>query len=144
MKLMAIMNEAGFVGKTIEDLKKLHDSDKHDTELEVMAEVRAYFQVAYKVRERLLVVRRRANATHDQRIIDYVPRAIDAEIVEALASKVRDALTEDLIEASNDGKAKAKSMMQDDPQAAAQREMLQGRQRRLSTARRALQAFGHL
>lgn len=36
---------------TVADLGKLHPPDIYEEELEVMAEVRAYFQVAYKVRD---------------------------------------------------------------------------------------------
>lgn len=55
-ELMALMTRAGFVGKTIEDLKKMHGTDEYDVELEVMAEVRAYFQVAYKVSDVVMAV----------------------------------------------------------------------------------------
>jgi hypothetical protein len=39
----------------LEDLGKLNKSDIYGTELEVMAEVRGYFQIAYKVRLLLLL-----------------------------------------------------------------------------------------
>ena len=37
-------------GPTEEDLGKLSKTDEYDEELHLMAEVRAYFQVAYKAR----------------------------------------------------------------------------------------------
>ena len=48
--LLAMLAERGFSGLTIADLGKLNPPDEFDTELRVMAEVRGYFQVAYKVR----------------------------------------------------------------------------------------------
>jgi vacuolar protein sorting-associated protein 1 len=40
----------GYCGIKREDLKRLHPHENFDDELVVMADVRAYFQVAYKVR----------------------------------------------------------------------------------------------
>lgn len=46
---LAALAELGYRGLTAEDLGKLNPSDEYETELEVMAQVRGYFQVAYKV-----------------------------------------------------------------------------------------------
>ena len=46
---IAALAKLGYVGLTPDDLGKLHPPDIYEEELEVMAEVRAYFQVAYKV-----------------------------------------------------------------------------------------------
>jgi len=48
--LLAALAERGLVGLTIEDLGKLNPPDEFETELRIMAEVRGYFQVAFKVR----------------------------------------------------------------------------------------------
>lgn len=40
----------GDAGVRAEDLAKLNPPDEYETELRVMAEVRGYFQVSYKVR----------------------------------------------------------------------------------------------
>jgi vacuolar protein sorting-associated protein 1 len=45
--LQALAN-LGYRNLKIEDLKRLHPPDGFDEELRVMADVRAYFQVAYK------------------------------------------------------------------------------------------------
>jgi hypothetical protein len=45
-----MLAEWGFTGLTIADLGKLNPPDEFETELRIMAEVRGYFQVAYKVR----------------------------------------------------------------------------------------------
>ncbi len=49
-KALAALAALGFSGLTAEDLEKLHPVDEYETELKVMAEVRGYFQVSYKVR----------------------------------------------------------------------------------------------
>jgi hypothetical protein len=48
--LLAMLAERGFTSLTIADLGKLNPPDEFETELRIMAEVRGYFQVAYKVR----------------------------------------------------------------------------------------------
>lgn len=45
-----MLAELGFSGVVEADLGKLNPPDEFEAELEVMAEVRAFFQVAYKVR----------------------------------------------------------------------------------------------
>jgi len=45
-----MLAERGFTGLTIAVLGKLNLPDEFETELRIMAEVRGYFQVAYKVR----------------------------------------------------------------------------------------------
>lgn len=47
---LTALADLGYTGLTAEDFGKLNPSDEYETELEVMAEVRAFFQVAYKVR----------------------------------------------------------------------------------------------
>jgi hypothetical protein len=48
--ILALLADAGYTGLNPEDLGKLNPPDKYETELHVMAEVRGYFQVSYKVR----------------------------------------------------------------------------------------------
>jgi hypothetical protein len=48
--VLALLAEAGYTGLNAEDLGKLNPPDEYETELHVMAEVRGYFQVSYKVR----------------------------------------------------------------------------------------------
>ena len=47
---LANLAKLGYIGLQEEDFGKLNPPDIYEEELEVMAEVRAYFQVAYKVR----------------------------------------------------------------------------------------------
>ena len=46
---LAALAALGYTGIVAADLKKLRPVDPFETELEVMAETRAYFQIAYKV-----------------------------------------------------------------------------------------------
>lgn len=48
-----MLADIGHTGLNAEDLGKLNPPDEYETELRVMAEVRGYFQVSYKVRTRL-------------------------------------------------------------------------------------------
>ena len=54
-KALDLLSQIGYVGLTERDLVRLHPPDAFDEELCVMADVRAYFQVAYKVRISLLL-----------------------------------------------------------------------------------------
>lgn len=48
---LAALAELGYKGLSVEDLGKLNPPDEYETELQVMAEVRGYFQVSYKARQ---------------------------------------------------------------------------------------------
>jgi hypothetical protein len=53
---LALLAEIGYTGVVEEDFGKLNPSDEYETELRVMAEVRGYFQVAYKVCTRVIIL----------------------------------------------------------------------------------------
>lgn len=46
---IALLTSVGYEGLKVEDLGKLHPPDIYEREMDVMAEVRGYFQVSYKV-----------------------------------------------------------------------------------------------
>jgi hypothetical protein len=48
--VLALLADIGYSGLSIEDLGKLNPPDEYEAELNMMAEVRGYFQVSYKVR----------------------------------------------------------------------------------------------
>ena len=50
---LGLLANLGYTGLTTADLPKLLPADIYEDELDAMAEVRAYFQVAYKVGHRL-------------------------------------------------------------------------------------------
>ena len=46
--VLALLADIGYSGLSIEDLGKLNPPDEYEAELNMMAEVRGYFQVSYK------------------------------------------------------------------------------------------------
>ncbi len=46
----------GFNNLKVEDLNRLRGADPEEQEIIIMAEVRAYFQVAYKVRSLIMTI----------------------------------------------------------------------------------------
>ena len=57
------LEELGYPGLAFSDLSRLHPSDNFQIELEVMADVRAYFQVSFKVSLRTVHILRRWEVT---------------------------------------------------------------------------------
>ena len=49
-RVLADLEIFGYTGLTLDTLVRLHPTDEFEQELKLMADVRAYFQVAYKVR----------------------------------------------------------------------------------------------
>ncbi len=47
--VLQLLNDMGYPGLDVNDLARLHPTDGFEDELAVMADVRAYFQVSYKV-----------------------------------------------------------------------------------------------
>ncbi|TFK46143.1 hypothetical protein OE88DRAFT_1687998 [Heliocybe sulcata] len=68
---LAALANLGYDGLTAEDLGKLNPPDEFIREINVMAQVRAYFQVSYK------------------RVIDNVPLLIDHKFVRAIAKELQ-------------------------------------------------------
>ncbi|KAI0650980.1 P-loop containing nucleoside triphosphate hydrolase protein [Trametes meyenii] len=108
---------------TEEDLGKLHPPDEYEEELEVMAEVRAYFQVSYK------------------RVIDYVPLAIDEDLLYALAGKLQSVLIEKLGLGSAKADARCVVYIAEDPHVVSLRAELMAK-KKLEAVQRALFNFG--
>ncbi|PCH44638.1 hypothetical protein WOLCODRAFT_139118 [Wolfiporia cocos MD-104 SS10] len=118
---IALLVKLGYVGVTVEDLGKLNPPDEFEEELQVMAEVRAYFQVAYK------------------RVIDYVPLTIDHLFLYGLA----DTLQSFLIEKLGLGSAeRCAAYLSEDPGVVAYRKELIGKRERLDTVQKELDNFG--
>ncbi|OSD00790.1 hypothetical protein PYCCODRAFT_1393152 [Trametes coccinea BRFM310] len=107
-----------------EDLGKLNKPDEYEEELEVMAEVRAYFQVSYK------------------RIIDYVPLSIDLHLLYALAENLQGVLIEKLGLGSAKADARCAAYIAEDPHVVALRTELMAKKAKLESVQRALFNFG--
>ncbi|KAG8879139.1 hypothetical protein FRB97_001919 [Tulasnella sp. 331] len=102
----------GYQGLTATDLTKLLPEDQNTPALEIMAEVRAYFQVAYK------------------RFSDNVPKQIDTDFIRGTDRDVDFALMS--MDLSHEQCA---MWLQEDPEVVQKREDLCGRKKRLEAAK---------
>ncbi|KAL8280533.1 hypothetical protein RQP46_007181 [Phenoliferia psychrophenolica] len=107
-----------------ETLPKLFSDDEYLEELIVMAETRAYFQIAYK------------------RVIDDVPLAIDCDLIRPLGEHMLEALLRGLGVNSEGGAAKASAWLSESPTVTMERKELSRKKESLETARRELRSFG--
>ncbi|PSR74398.1 hypothetical protein PHLCEN_2v9906 [Hermanssonia centrifuga] len=121
---------------TATDLGKLHPPDIYEEELEVMAEVRAYFQVAYKLSKI------DEHFWGGQRIIDYVPMSIDNVLLSAFAESLQACLIEKLGLGSPNCATRCAMYLSEDPSVVAKRDELKSRKARLSTVQNELFNFG--
>jgi hypothetical protein len=81
--------EAGYANITASNLSRLNPPDEFEEELQVMANVRAYFQVAHKVCAHIpLIYYFRKVYFPLKRIIDYVPLAIEHSLHQALVDEL--------------------------------------------------------
>ncbi|TCD65552.1 hypothetical protein EIP91_002516 [Steccherinum ochraceum] len=112
----------GLDGLRASDLARLLPSDPYEPALNIMASVRAYFQVAYK------------------RFADNIPNAIDYELVLSLDRDraLYNAILKGLGITGAQGFQKCKDFLQEPPNLVARREELQKKVERLQTAKREL------
>jgi GTP-binding protein EngB required for normal cell division len=123
-KVLAGLVEAGVTGTKPSDLAKLLPVDQMEPALNIMADVRAYYQVAYK------------------RFTDNIPLAIDHELVRGLEQGLAAALYEGLgINGANSSRA-CKELMQESPHIAGRREELTKKRERLTVASQELLYIG--
>ncbi|CAL1711881.1 unnamed protein product [Somion occarium] len=120
--VLAGLTEIGIAGVKAADLPKLLPSDPFEPALDIMATVRAYFQVAYK------------------RYADLVPMAIDHELILALDRDraLETALLKGLGITGAEAYQKCKEFLQEAPNVVARREELQKKRDRLVTAQQEL------
>ncbi|KAF8839963.1 hypothetical protein BDN67DRAFT_952527 [Paxillus ammoniavirescens] len=118
-KILAGLSEIGITA-TAEDLPRLLPSDPMEAALNIMASVRAYFQVAYK------------------RFADMVPIAVDYEIVLGLEKDIDKALQDGLQITGPDGYSRCRNMLQEFSSVASRRQDVQKKMERLQAARQEL------
>ncbi|KAF7800197.1 hypothetical protein EIP86_011444 [Pleurotus ostreatoroseus] len=124
-ELLAALARFGISGLSASDvLGKLNPPDEYQEEIEVMAEVRAYFKVTYK------------------RIIDFVPLTIDHEFLFALADSLQDRLVEKMGLGTDGSAERCKAYLAEDHHIVATREELMSRKKRLEKVREQLLDFG--
>ncbi|ESK87740.1 hypothetical protein Moror_11277 [Moniliophthora roreri MCA 2997] len=119
-ELLSLLAKCGYTGVTVEDLGKLKPADEYETELQVMAEVRGYFQVAYK------------------RIIDNVPNFIDLRFLKALGKDMQRFLITELGLGTASANEKCAQYLVEDPLMVARRAELKARVKRLESVQREL------
>ncbi|PCH35504.1 hypothetical protein WOLCODRAFT_145834 [Wolfiporia cocos MD-104 SS10] len=121
-KIFSGLAEVGIPGIEAIDLPKLLPPDPYEPALNIMATVRAYFQVAYK------------------RFVDYVPMAVDYELVLGLHRNggLETALLKGLGISGEDGPRRCKEFLQEPQHVVTRRQELQKRWERLDTAKKEL------
>ncbi|KAG8994198.1 hypothetical protein FRB94_010069 [Tulasnella sp. JGI-2019a] len=112
---LANLAPLGLGGLTAVDLAKLVPEDENATALDIMAEVRAYFQVAYK------------------RFIDIIPQQIDENFVRGTDRDIDFALMS--MDLSDE---QCKAWLQEDPNIVQRRDDLTGKKKRLEAAKEKL------
>ncbi|TFK84004.1 hypothetical protein K466DRAFT_239334 [Polyporus arcularius HHB13444] len=120
---LAALSILGYTVKE-EDLGKLNPPDQFEEELELMAEVRAYFYVAYK------------------RVIDYIPLSIDQHFLYTLAEGLQPVLLEKLGVGTSTADARCASYIAEEPGVVTLRSELLSKKKRLESVQKALFNFG--
>ncbi|KAK0463897.1 P-loop containing nucleoside triphosphate hydrolase protein [Desarmillaria tabescens] len=120
---LAALAALGYTVKP-EDLGKLNPTDMFETELKVMAEVRGYFQVAYK------------------RVIDNIPSFIDLLFVRKVAEELQPFLISKFGLGTAAANEKCGRYLEEDPALVARREELISREKRLMNVQKELNSFG--
>ncbi|KAG6843814.1 hypothetical protein H0H87_012992 [Tephrocybe sp. NHM501043] len=123
-EVLAGLAALGYHGVTESDLPKMIPPDEYEREIQVMAEVRGYFQIAYK------------------RIIDNIPSLIDLLFVKAIASDMQGSLISKLSLGTADAKERCAMYLAENPTVLMKRKELTVRKERLEEVRHALHAFG--
>ncbi|KAG2155240.1 P-loop containing nucleoside triphosphate hydrolase protein [Suillus bovinus] len=124
-KALRALAEAGYANLKIPDLARLLPPDSFQEELIVMADVRAYYHVAYK------------------RIIDHIPLTIEHALHHALTQQLSQSLLTSLLTDVASGPNFSDRMVSEDPSVAQKRASLSTRKQRLSDIRRKLMTFGN-
>ncbi|KZT66610.1 hypothetical protein DAEQUDRAFT_695305 [Daedalea quercina L-15889] len=114
-KALAILTQLGYEG--------LNPADEYAEELHVMAEVRAYFHIAYR------------------RIIDYVPLSIDHLLLNGLSERLQGTLIEKLGLGSAKSIERCTAYLAEDANVVASRTELTGKKERLESVQKELDNF---
>ncbi|KAG0701485.1 P-loop containing nucleoside triphosphate hydrolase protein [Suillus ampliporus] len=127
-KALRALAEAGYPNLRVPDLARLLPPDEFEEELIVMADVRAYYHVAYK------------------RIIDHIPLTIEHALHHALAKQLSQSLLTSLLTDVASGpnfSERMNELVTEDLSIAQKRAMLSTRKQRLSDIRRRLVTFSN-
>ncbi|KAG1729547.1 P-loop containing nucleoside triphosphate hydrolase protein [Suillus lakei] len=127
-KALRALVEAGYANLRVSDLARLLPPDAFEEELVVMADVRAYYHVAYK------------------RIVDHIPFTIEHALHHALAEQLSQSLLTSLLTdvvSGPDFSERVNELVSEDVSIAQKRVMLSRRKQRLLNIRRRLVTFSN-
>ncbi|KAA1467036.1 P-loop containing nucleoside triphosphate hydrolase protein [Dentipellis sp. KUC8613] len=122
-KALASLAEAGYTGLSADDLGRLNKADEYETEMQVMAEVRSYFQVSYK------------------RIIDSIPMLIDLKFVRGIMQDMHDHLIREMGLAGDGATERCARYLAEDPDVVARRDEALARRATLESVQKELNNF---
>ncbi|KAA1467041.1 hypothetical protein DENSPDRAFT_66992 [Dentipellis sp. KUC8613] len=120
---LAALAKAGYAGLNAEDLGRLNKADEYENEMQVMAEVRSYFQVSYK------------------RIIDAVPMLIDLKFVRGIMKDMHDHLIKEMGLVGEGATERCARYLAEDPDVVARRDEAMGRRAILENVQKELNRF---
>ncbi|KZT61034.1 hypothetical protein CALCODRAFT_447877 [Calocera cornea HHB12733] len=126
-QVLGVLAQLGWEDVRESDLAKLHREDDWEEEIIVMAETRAYFQVAYKAR----------------RVIDAVPQIVNHVFIRSLAEGIQQALITGLGIDSREAYNRCSAHLAENPAVTRKRKMLCDRRDRLEKAKEALSIIGY-
>lgn len=132
-KALSGLAEAGFTELEADDLKKLFKADNMEPALEIMADVRAYFQGMFYSTPRCFNFDGGLSVAY-KRFADNIPMAIDQELVCGVARGILGLLWEGLGLNSLDAHRICKEFAQESPNVSNRREELVKKLQRLDEA----------
>lgn len=144
-KALRALAEAGYPNLRERDLARLLPPDQWEEELIVMADVRAFFHVAYKVScaHQLYI---KVFYSPEQRIIDHIPLTIEHGLHHALANQLSQSLLTSLltdVASGHNFSERMNELVSEDTSIAEKRNMLSTRKKRLSDIRQRLMTFSN-
>jgi len=141
---LATLAEIGYTGLTKESLGVLKPPDEYETELKVMAEVRGYFKVSYKVRIAFSCLAWMNGLVTFllQRIMDNVPSLIDLKFIKAIGHQLQPFLISKLCLGTAQANESCERYFREDDEIVAQRTELSAQKERLESVKKELLSFG--
>ena len=136
------LRDLGYRSITAIDFRKMLPTDPYDDELHLMAEVRAFFQVAFEVKLLLTmfhVVRLSHTILFVQRFVDAVPTMIQHDFVQRFADGLQEHLIQKLDMDGQDAGQRFASWLEEDPKIGQERERLTKQLQQLREFRRRLE-----
>lgn len=141
-RALAALANIGYSGLSIESLTRLTINDEFEEELIVMADVRAYFDLAYKVSAWFAICADVPlySPFVIQRIIHSVPMTIEHSLNQPLAAAMHEILLRSIF-SQNDSSDRMLALLSEEPEIAAKRETLESRRRQLLDIKAELDEF---